>query len=244
MAYTNEDILDIINFYTNKDQSGNTMKPSLFNKLLPAACHEFFEDQRKVFEATMEITNAIRHLKVTGYTPSLSIVSGMGRAAFAADYAFGDKAMYYVDGGSQHRKIEVLTDSQFNNYRNSPIRTPSTKYPIARFSTTYIEYLPSAITGIFFDYIKYFTNPVLDYYIDANYQIVYFTEGQGDYTLQAGEEGSAGQTAGTVTPLTVDMDWRDEDQLKIGEKVVRAIGINIKEGELAQYAMAREQQNK
>jgi hypothetical protein len=185
---TNEQILDLINFISNKEQSGKTLKPEQFNVILPAACLEFFKTQRKEYERTQEVTNALKHLKISDY--NLSVTVGTGIATGPTNYAYGGQ-LWYNDAVPRRRKIDIVTDSQFNLRQDSVLRQATTKKPIAKFVGTDLYFEPKTIgSNVKFSYIKKHTTPVLDYYIDTNDLAVYFSDPSDIANWSAGSYGS------------------------------------------------------
>lgn len=165
---TNEVILKYIEFVSNKEQTGNTLDIEDFNVILQVANLEYYRDVRKIYEANLEITNIIKHLKVVDTT--LSIAGGTGIASIPDNYVYGGQLFYTqtVDAINYHRKIDLVTDKEFNRRLASIIEKASVKYPIAKLVDESLYFEPKTIGSAKFSYIKSHTIPNLDYYIDAN----------------------------------------------------------------------------
>lgn len=88
-------------------------------------------------------------------------------------------------------------------------------------------------------YMKYPDTPVYDYYIDVNGQYQYLAVGEV-HKWTTGEIDSSGVTRTTGDPdytsTTVELEWKDQDKLKISSKILRYMGIHLDEGEVLQYA--------
>jgi hypothetical protein len=236
---TNEDVLKLINFISNKDQSGRTLDLLTFNILLPAESTELAKEQRVLYEKTQEVTNAIKHLKVIN--SSLTINATTGSANLPSDYNYGGQ-LCYTDTSSYYRKIEILTDAEFNLRMSSVLRTATSKEPICKFVGNYLYFRPITLGSAYFSYLKAPVTPALDYYYDANDQVVFLAVG-ATHTLTTGEEGSGGEAPPTiVTSSTVEMDWRDEEKLIIRNKILQKISVNLKKAELAQYVQMQKQE--
>jgi len=280
---TNEEVKKYIEFISNKDQSGATLPIEDFNTMLQVGNLEFYRDLREKYEANLEVTNSIKHLKV--FDTALAIASGTGIADIPADYVYGGQVYYTqtVSSVNYHREIYLVTDKEFNRRMASVIEKPTVKHPIVKLVGDYFYFEPKTIGSAKFSYVKSHTTPNLDYYIDANYREIYFSDpsdidtwasgttyNTGDvvkygthyYTaktdgnittppsinddweynesyshlLTTGEEGSLGESAGTVVDsTTVEMGWRDDDKLIIADKILRMMGINLTKEELLAY---------
>ena len=97
-----------------------------------------------------------------------------------------------------------------------------------------INIYPNNITSAEFTYLRKPLTPVYDYYIDANANEVYLLTGTS-HTLTTDETGSAGQTSGTVTSLTVELDWDELFHVVFCNEVLSRVGINLKDGMVEQY---------
>jgi len=88
-------------------------------------------------------------------------------------------------------------------------------------------------------YLKYPTAPIFDYYIDVNGNYVYLAAG-ATHTWVTGEKDSTGATHTTGdadwNSLTVELEWKDQDKLKIVTKILRNLGIRLSDAEVFQYS--------
>jgi hypothetical protein len=85
------------------------------------------------------------------------------------------------------------------------------------------------------DYIEEPAEPAYDYYYDADGNLVYLEEG-ASHTLLAGEEYRDGTSIGIVNSITVELPYREEDKLIIASMILSKIGINLKVGEITNFA--------
>jgi hypothetical protein len=242
MAYTNNDILNIINFTIRKDTNGQPLTQERFTNLLDMRGLEYFEEMYDRYEQTQEMTDSLKRFKVTN---SSLTPSGTNYLTIPTNYAHSGY-LYYKKEGIDIRPVEIVSDDQFMMRQSSSIEVPSSSYPIARFTTDYIEYLPATLDDNYFtlSYLRYPTSPVYDYYIDANGIVQYLEVGEG-HNWSDGETDSSGvvhNEASTsvsgyeYTSQTVELDFNEEDKLKIAAKILQSMSISINEAGVFQYA--------
>jgi hypothetical protein len=255
---TTENILDYCNFVANKEQSGNTLTPVEFNKVLQVCNLKYFKKKvglpeeyqpgmplpRQQFEITQSNSDSLSPFKKfmgQNDTDPLYIDSA-GYATLPSDYYYHSSCSYIEAINKpdctpelKPRIVEVVTDAQWDVIMSSPIRPPSKKYPIMNYQSGFIRFAPVDLKQVSFIYLRYPTTPCYDYYIDAYGGYIYLQEGQ-KYTLQTGEQGSSGQTSGTVTSLSRELEWNEIGKIDIANLVLQHIGINLREGQLFQYS--------
>jgi len=218
---TNEQILGLINYIANKEQSGKTLKPEQYNLLLPADCIKFAQLQRKEYEKTQEVTNAIKHLKVSD--SNLTVNAGTGIASVPTNYEYGGQ-LWYNDSVPQRRKIDLVTDAEFNLRMGSPLRKATVKKPFGKLVGSSLYFEPKSLgSNVKFSYLKVHTTPVLDYYIDTNDIAIYFSDptdvaawSAGSYdsgdTVYYASNGHYYKANTTTVEIPTHSDWDiDED---------------------------------
>lgn len=242
----------LINFITNKEQVGNTLSPDEFNDLLQK--HNFEHFKRKVnmpeeykpgqpfpsqgYEITQKITDDISPFKVV---TDISVASATGYATTPADYYTLGYLHYKYPTSvdceiiTSPKPIGIVTDAQWSYRLENPITKPTKKHPVANFQAGFIRIMPKDLYSVEICYLRYPHTPIYDYYLDQ-YAIDHYLEPGTSYTLQAGEEGSAGQTAGTVTSNSVELEWNDVNKLDITSLMLESIGINLREQQLLTYS--------
>jgi hypothetical protein len=132
------------------------------------------------------------------------------------------------------KSIDILTDQELDDRRTNTLSVPLDEYPAAIINNNLINIYPNNITSAEFTYLRKPLTPVYDYYIDANANEVYLAAGTF-HTLTTDETGSAGQTSGTVTSLTVELDWDELFHVVFCNEVLSRVGINLKDGMVEQY---------
>jgi hypothetical protein len=140
---------------------------------------------------------------------------------------------------ANYKKIEIVSPEEYAKRLHNHLSKPIAYFPVAYITGTVCRFYPTNITAITCDYISKPTIPVYDYYVDANYNTVYFT---GSHTLAAGEYGSAGQNSGSVTSLSVEMDLPEDLHLKFADYLVSKLAIKDRDVNL--YQASLNEQNK
>ena len=134
-----------------------------------------------------------------------------------------------------YRRIDIVTDTDIANRRSNLLAKPLKEFPAAVINGSTINVYPQDITSAEFTYLKQPNTPVYDYYIDVYKNLVYLPSG-ATHTLLSGETGSAGQTSGVVTSLTVELEWNELYHITFAGEVLQRVGINLKDEQLMQYA--------
>lgn len=253
----NASILALIQYIANKEQTGNTVSPTEFTSILQVATLKHLKRKiglpeeyrvgmpvpRQQFEATKKLTDDISQLKVWMGSPDLMPlqIDSDGIATIPTDFYYPSSLSYKhaenvdCEPVIKKRVIEVLTDAQWDEILNHSIRPPSYKYPVCNFQNGFIRFAPTDLKFADFVYIRFPLIPVYDYYFDSNGAYVYLPQGS-THTLLAGEEGSQGQTTGTVVSLSQEVEFDDTNKIDIAGLILQMIGINLREGQLFQYA--------
>lgn len=260
---TQAEIYRLLNYVINKSQTGNALSPTDFNDINKAAQLRHFKRKvglpeeyqpgvplpRQSYEITQKITDDLMPFKVHMGAPGTMPlqVANDGTAIIPSNLYYPGSLSYIhfdptcnVEG--QVRMIDVLTDGQWVDIAGNSLKRPTYEYPVCNFQSGYIRFLPKDIQRVDFVYLRYPIKPVYDYYISAIGEQIYLPP-NSVYVLQGGEEGSAGQTAGTtVVSQSVEFEWDEVNQLDIVYLMADFAGINLREMPLMQYANMMKQQ--
>lgn len=237
MAYTNNDIYNLVNFIIRKDSKGQPLTRENFSLQLDIQGLAYFEELYDQYEREQEITDSLRRFKVTN---SSLVAYSTNSLTLPTNYAHSGY-LYYKKGGTDVKPVYLVDDDKFMMRQDSFIEEPTSDYPIARFTTDYIEYLPSTLdeNNFTFSYLRYPNTPYYDYYIDANGVVQYLAEDEV-HSWSAGEYDSSGNlkvgTEPNYTSLTEELDFNEEDKLKVAYKILKAVSIPIDEAGVFQYA--------
>lgn len=238
MALTNNDIFNYINFEIRKDKKGQPMTRQNLSLILDIKSQEYFEIIYDRYEQSDEMTDSLRRFKTTLAGANLDFTGDM--IDLPADYAHKG-FLYHKKGGTDIRAVEMLSDDLFMMRQTAVIEAPSTSYPVARLITDYIEYLPSTLdqNNFTFSYLRYPLTAVYDYYLDAEGVVQYLTQG-ATHTWADDQEDSTGTVRSSGQPdwdsLTVELDFEEEDKIKIAYKILQALSVTVDETGVFQYA--------
>lgn len=168
---------------------------------------------------------------------SVSFSSGIG--ALPSDYFRFDSLR--TSGALED--VELLFSGEVSHRLGNFIDSPDTEFPACEIIGNSVYIYPSTITSGSLVYYRYPASAKFDFYIDANGDIQYLTVGQ-NYTLQAGEVGSAGQTSGAVASSSVELEWADPEKIDIVWLCLKQLGINLLRQDLFQISDKIESEGK
>lgn len=253
----NSGVLKYCQFVCNKEQVGNSLSPVEFTQLLQVCNLKHFKKKiglpeeykvgmplaRQTYDLTQKLTEDLKQFKVWMGSPDISQlqIDGNGIASLPSDYYYPSSLSFKhaINSCSEMiiktRMIEVVTDAQWDDVVSHPIKQPTYKYPVCNFQNTFIRFLPNNLRFVDFIYLRQPKTPVYDYYFGTDGSYIYLPQGI-NYTLQAGEQGSNGQTSGVVVSQTQELEWDDINKLDIAALILQHIGINLREGALMQYS--------
>lgn len=239
---TTAQILKYVNYICVKENSGGTLTPDQYNIILLASNIDLFN--KLVGQAELlsiqskipfsEALFSMAHLREFHVLESITFTAGsFALSGLANTFAYWGSLVSLYRGA--YRRIELLTDKELADRRTNMVTKQLKDFPGAQVLGDTIKVYPTDIATAEFTYMKVPTTPVYDYYIDANANQVYLTQGQS-HTLITGEIGSAGQGSGqTVTSLTVELQWNNLYHVEFCNEVLRKVGINLKDVQLQQY---------
>jgi hypothetical protein len=191
------EIYQLVNFWSNKEQTGRTYTPEQFNLGLKAIDIDFLklkyglpEDYRpgmpmprQAWAVTQKIVDDLRHLKTImgGKDTPLLKVDVNGYAQLPSDYIHfsslridrTDKECCEDEAEETSTPVEVLTDMDFDARLWSEIKKPWIKYPFCRFNGSHIEFRPKNVRFAIFSYIAMPKPGFLAFTISGDNDIVY-----------------------------------------------------------------------
>lgn len=215
---TNYTIYKLLEGLIDKETNGGFIDPKTYNYFAPVANMNLFKrlikelygkaDEGQSLSETHFSSKLIRPLLVTEtVAPSVGVIT---ISSLSSSYAYWGKMLTTAVYNGQIRKIELLPHDEVEHRLHNILAKPVSRNPIAEINGATIKTYPTNIPNVTFTYIKYPDTPIFDYYVDANKQIQYLTEGQSAYTLLTDEIYSDGTTSGSVTSTTIELDY-DED---------------------------------
>ena len=149
--------------------------------------------------------------------------------------------------------FDVVNQLEYRERKNNAITAPSSECPVICELGTSSEggprYLVDGVTSGYavFDYYvspndPYGLQPYFDYYTDASGNVTYL-EVNESYTLQTGEVARDGSTSGSVSSLSVDLSWRDNDAMNILDMIVSDVSVALSDPNSFQASLLERQQN-
>jgi len=243
---TNDDIYQYLTGILRKSRKGNALDPDTFTKYLQTANLEYWNKEWEKLGGTYRDTETFK--------PFL---------ANHSDYI----SNYYVQLPSDYfllltetimyngNKVDFISQTEYADRVSDELTQPTATNPIAYFKedsvsgapTSYYIYIGGVETDgsnlLSFMYLKEPDEPFYDYYIDANSEVQYLTEGQSAYTLQTGEVYRDGTTSGSVTSTSKELDWRDYDKIKIQNIILGYLGVQLEDQASYQHSNLQEQQD-
>lgn len=181
-------VLDLINFISNKETAGNTMKIDEFNTLCKGVNVDIFKQcyglpeeyrpgqpmPRMAYEITKKLMDDLHFLKVrTGVEVSPMILDQYGRADIPSNYLHLSSALYNEVVSNEcnefvikPRDIELLTDAQRGNRLSNSITMPTKQDPCMAMFNTYFEFYPKDLREVEMTYLRMPAIPIYGYTID------------------------------------------------------------------------------
>ncbi len=227
---TNNDLYKSLLNILRKESKGLAVSPDAFTDYLKVENLALFNEYCKGIEVSQKVSDALRVFK-TSSTRTLTT----GSVSAPSDYAH----LTAMHVGGDTILIDQVTDEEWVFRQDDELTQPTASYPIGRLADTNIYVLPNTITSITVLYIRNPTEPYFDYYTDANYKVQYLTAGQV-YALQTSEVYRDGTSSGSVTSISVELEWEDLDKIKILHRILTKFGISMDEQLVAQYATSKE----
>jgi hypothetical protein len=225
VSYTNQDIWNLVDDITRKELRGNIIGGNQRNRLLKMANTQHFNNLLNEYEVNQEITDSLQVFKTTKTGAELTPASNDSYGYYLTlptDYArFGELGYKYSGNPSNYKVVELLTDDEWHIRRGSIIKRPTRKYPIATIRGDKIYYAPDAnddedalqTSYLELIYLKRPTEPV--------YATTYNST-TDDYTYDSGS--------------STELEWNDEDKMKIVGIILTYAGVKLSEGDIYQYA--------
>jgi len=236
---TNNNIYKYLTGILRKSRKGNALDPDTFTEYLQQANLEFFNKEWNKYLDSQRLVESFKPLLTRGL-----VYSTGGFASLPSDF-------YHLISGSMvynSKEVDFITPQEYGSRLYDELTQPTSDYPIAYFRDNSNIFFGGIATDpvnpISFLYIKTPDDPYFDYYIDANSEVQYLTEGQSAYTLQTDEVYRDGTTSGAVTSISKELDWTDSDKIKVANIILGYLGVQLEDQASYQHSNVQEQQDK
>jgi len=241
---TNEDLYKLTLTILRKESRGNIIKPDRFSELLEQCHQEYYNQQIEKFDVSQTVHDSLRPFIVeneglTVTTGSIALDPGTlpGEPSATYRHLIGAYAV------TTNARFDVVTPQEWIERQNDELTAPTVTHPIIMVTSDSYKILPATgIVTVYVSYLKEADNePFFDYYIDCNRNIQWMGVNAATYLLAPDEVYRDGTTSGnTVTSINRELEWADKDKINILSFLLEKLGISLS-GELAQYAIAKEQ---
>lgn len=222
---TNENIWQLIDHITRKELRGNVVPADKRELLLQVANHKFYEYLLQQYEQTKKISKSLARFRVKKGGGELNTEQIVNRIFIQLPEDFG----YLSSVGYNHtiygyRPITELTDDQWYPRLASEISLPSSRNPVTRLldheeqsGSDYRYWLEVAgglsnIPNITITYLRLPKTPTYKFTYDST---------TDEYTYNSDN---------------VELDWRDEDKIRIAGVILADMGIVLNDQQVFQYA--------
>lgn len=235
---TNEDLYKLTLTILRKESRGNIIKPDRFSELLKQCHHEYFNQQIEKFDVSQTVHDSLKPFLVVDDTATFATgVEDLSDLTYTYRNAIGARVT------ATDAPIDIVTPQEWNYRMDDELTQPTASDPMLVVDTDALRIRPTTVTEGYFSYIKEADyEPFFDYYIDAKRNVQGMPEDAGDtYNLGSGEVYRDGTSAGTVTSINRELEWADFDKIRILSFLLEKLGVSLS-GDIAQYAMAKEQQ--
>jgi len=243
---TNDDIYKYLTGILRKSRKGNALDPDTFTRYLQQANLEFFNAKKQELGKNYWEDDTFKVLLDN-------------HSAYISNY--------YIDLPSDYfqllpntilynsNKVDFISLTEYADRITDELTQPTATYPIAYFKEDNVSGNPNSFYLYFYPvendgsnpvtlmYLKEPDEPFFDYYIDANSEVQYLTEGQSAYTLQTDEVYRDGTASGNVTSVSKELDWRDYDKGKIANIILGYLGTQLEDQASVQHSAMQEQQD-
>lgn len=221
------EILNSVNYFANKEQTGLTMTPLQYNNLLPIAQIEFIKKRIGLpeqygannkgqisYESTMKVSDDLHTLK----KEAILTVNNSGEANRPVDVFYPISFRFLYDkmfcGSIQkiEAPIEIVDEDEWGIRLSSDIKSPSKIFPICKINSSTMTFAPYDLGSVKFVYLKNPIKPIFNYTVDGNGIIQYSSLG------------------------SVQLELPENVHIDVVRILLSYVGINIREPELQIYA--------
>lgn len=240
-AITNGDIYKMLCFLSNKEGLGGYIRVEDLNLMLKTQPIVLLREKLGISNDFNYLLSASRRQKgqSTLLDDQTNLFKKKSTLSFTAGIATLPTDYFRYDSirtSTSIEGVEILFGGEVASRLNDPIDAPDTEFPIAEFMENKVYIYPNTIATVdlvYYRYPNYSTPAVFDYYVDVYGNVVYLAQGS-THILQAGEIGSAGQTSGTVTSSSVELEGTQEFVLDTAFLIAKNLGINLQRSDLYQ----------
>lgn len=246
---TNLEIYNFLSDLIDEDVHGGNFSPKTYNYFASYAITNTFKrlvselygqpQERGRISETHFNSKLLRNLiEDETVTPTTGVVTF---SSLSATYAYWGSMLTSAAYNGQIRKVELITHNELEARLSNILSKPIARHPVAKLTKTGLVIYPTDISSVEFTYIRKPVTPQLDYYIDANKQVQFFSDATTSYTLLTDEQYSDGTTGGSVSPDTVELDIDEDFHIEFVTEMARLLGIKELDQLRTEYARIEQQ---
>jgi hypothetical protein len=246
---TLEQIYKYLNSLINADSLGGDLNLKEFNYMLQDENINLFKEEvehlytvQRADALKPEVVYSSKMLRKfineTTIAPTVGVVNLSSQLTSYAYFLACRTAAAY---NGQIRNIPLVTHETFNIMASNLLSKPLKKNPVCVIDIDSLRIRPTNITSVIINYLRFPATPVFDYYINATDDVVYLAAA-ATHALTSGETGSVGQTTGTVTSLTVELEYSVDFHSAFLNRLLGRLGLPQRDQALIQTAMMNKQE--
>lgn len=209
---TNWDLYNLLNFVARKDNRGRSVTIDEFGRLLQQENLAYFNQMVNVYELNQNVSDSFEPFETSATGTELFNTSYLD---LPSDYGYYID-MYYEDDSV--KVFDLVLDDEWSMRLGSSLTFPTLSYPMCKIVDDKIYVYPEFGSGtsnidhtnVVLYYIKKPDTPTVNYTVDDN----------GNYAYAD----------------SVELEWHDQDKLKILARILRSLGIRIANISLFNYA--------
>jgi len=224
------EMISLVRFISNKSQRGNAYTPADFNLSLKDVNLKLLSEYLKGWSPGMPIPSEI--LKFVTHVPAGTLVTGV--YTLPADFRILTDRTLACQISSKTRQVDLMPASEARILRAHGFRSLGHQ-PVGVIEGSTITVYPTNATELQLSYIRIPVTPIYDYYMDQ-YGTEVCMAASTTHALGTGEIGSLGQTSGTVSSLTVELEWDDYVHPQIAIRILEKLGVSLRESDIIQYS--------
>jgi hypothetical protein len=265
---TLDSIYRIVQYLGAKDFNGEPFTIVQLNRLLPMVVQELYSGEmtslfgNKIGGGPSEVS-AISMLNPFKKSATLNLDS-YGVADKPADYVryLSFRVTYPIPGGT-FRDIDPVSEQEFNRVQGGMFNRRAGIRPIVKVENVHFNFCPYDLGAVILSYLRKPTAPYYDYCQDSNLNAVYmptgsylvptlttdvynlmYDTGMVSITLATDvtKSGADWSSSPSYTSLTVELEFDEDEHIKIISRLLVKCGLNLSEPEISKAALQMQQQ--
>ena len=229
--------------FLKKEGKGLSVDPFTFGYYSDFASKRYFDQEFSKYEGTRRVGDVLLPFLRTSSIDSGSLeLPSTYRHAISCDVVWDEY---------DSTEADIVTQAEFLERRGNNLLLATEDYPLVYFMSEEDEYgaithdiivSPTGFDSIDLVYLKAPQSCIFDYYINAQGEIIYLDEDE-IHTLLTDEVYRDGTESGQVVSISKELEWADNDKLRILEMVLMKLGVKMENGAVMQYASGLNQIN-